>query len=240
MEKTIIFTDGSSRGNPGSGGWGAIVAYGKDSARKVKELGDANKHTTNNRMELTAVIEALSFAGQKIPSIPIILYTDSQYVKKGATEWVHGWQKNDWKTKAKEEVLNRDLWEKLLPLVSAFDIEIKVIKGHAGVSGNERCDVIATSFADNTEAKLFDGDFSDYKVSLDIKVLHSTGNDSAKSKNSTKGKKAYSYVSSIKGVVTTHKTWAECEARVKGQPNARFKKTFSKSEEEELVKRFSL
>lgn len=236
MSKTIIFTDGSSRGNPGPGGWGAIVAYDELREARVRELGGANTKTTNNRMELTAVIEAIDFVISKNLTEHTILYTDSEYVKKGATEWIHGWKRNNWQTSTKGEVLNRDLWERLSELLLKAKIEFKVIPGHFGIAGNERCDVIATTFADGIPDVLFNDVKDKYTVDLDV-TKQTFATKATKSKSSG-NKKAYSYVSMIDGVVKTHATWAECEARVKGKTNARFKKVFSKEEEDALVKSF--
>ena len=237
MSKTIIFTDGSSRGNPGPGGWGTIVAYDEMREARVRELGGRNTNTTNNRMELTAVIEGIDFAISKNLTEDIVLYTDSEYVKKGATEWIHGWKRNDWRTSTKGEVLNRDLWERLSELLSKIKIEFKVIPGHFGIAGNERCDVIATTFADGVPDALFNDVKEKYTVDLD--VTKQTFTTKATKSKSSSSKKAYSYVSMIDGVVKTHATWIECEARVKGKTNARFKKVFSKEEEDALVKSFN-
>lgn len=237
MSKTIIFTDGSSRGNPGPGGWGAIIQYDEMRESRVRELGGRNTKTTNNRMELTAVIEALDFVLSKKLSEGVVLYTDSEYVKKGATEWMYGWYKNNWKTSTKSDVLNKDLWQKMVDLVPNIKLEIKVIPGHFGIAGNERCDVIATGFADNDAPRLFNGMSDEYKINLD--VTKQIFNSSVVSKEKTSNKKAYSYVSSIQGVVKVHKSWAECEERVRGKSNARYKKVFSKEEENELVRSFT-
>ncbi|MES2223381.1 MAG: RNase H family protein [Patescibacteria group bacterium] len=237
MSKTIIFTDGSSRGNPGPGGWGTIVSYDELREARVRELGGRNTNTTNNRMELTAVIEGIDFAVSKNLTEDIVLYTDSEYVKKGATEWIHGWKRNNWRTSTKGEVLNRDLWERLSELLPKIKIEFKVIPGHFGIAGNERCDVIATTFADGVPDTLFNDVKEKYTVDLD--ATKQTFTTKATKTKSSSSKKAYSYVSMIDGVVKTHATWAECEARVKGKTNARFKKVFSKEEEDVLVKSFS-
>ncbi len=219
-----IFTDGASRGNPGPGGWGAIVV----SEDKVKELGGGSKETTNNRMELTAVIEAIETVAKDGSAT---VFTDSSYVLKGATAWLSGWKKNGWKTKSKEEVLNKDLWERMDKVLFGKKIKWELVKGHSGIPANERCDVIATSFADGERLVLYHGSLAGYQV--DVSSI-SPGVVRAKKKNGVKGK-AYSYVSSLGGVVKTHKTWGECEARVKGKSNARFKKAFSKEEEMELI-----
>lgn len=157
-----IYTDGSSRGNPGPGGWGAIIIYDN----KIVELGGGETHTTNNRMELTAVIKALEFVFKletrnKQPEA--IIHTDSEYVMKGITEWIHNWQKKGWKTANKKQVLNQDLWQILLELTEGRSIEWKYVAGHTGIHLNERADEIATSFADGLNPDLYDGSRDKYK-----------------------------------------------------------------------------
>jgi len=229
-----IFTDGSSRGNPGPGGWGAIVA----TDTKVVELGGGEKRTTNNRMELTAVIQAFLFVSKLTTNnspLKTTLYLDSSYVLNGATKWIHGWKKNNWRTKAKDPVLNQDLWEQLAEVLPLVDVEWKLVKGHAGIAGNERCDVIATSFADGMKPKLYTGSFDAYDVDVSVSTNHkqlTTNNKKSKSKSSAK---PYSYVSSVNGVVKTHATWAECEKRVKGVSGTRFKKSFSAEDEKAII-----
>ncbi len=135
--KTIhIFTDGACKGNPGPGGWGALLRYNG----REREIFGGEKATTNNRMELTAVIEAL--ARLRRPS-RVILHTDSQYVQKGITEWINGWKARGWRTAAKEPVKNVDLWKKLDEVVRTHDIDWVWVKGHAGHEGNERADELA-------------------------------------------------------------------------------------------------
>ena len=131
-----IYTDGACKGNPGKGGWGAILEVDG----KERELFGGEPVTTNNRMELTAVIEAL--AALKRPC-RVVLHTDSQYVQKGITEWIHGWKARGWRTAAKEPVKNVDLWKKLDEVVRAHEIDWKWVKGHAGDAGNERADALA-------------------------------------------------------------------------------------------------
>ena len=131
-----IYTDGACRGNPGPGGWGAILrANGTE-----KELFGGEAATTNNKMELTAVIRALE--ALKRPS-RVRIYTDSQYVQKGIQEWIHGWKRNGWKTAAKEPVKNKELWVELDELRKSHDIEWHWVKGHAGHPENERADALA-------------------------------------------------------------------------------------------------
>ncbi len=135
-----IFTDGACSGNPGPGGWGAILRYGD----KEKELSGGEKETTNNRMELTAVIKALS--ALKEPCI-VKLTTDSKYVCDAILNgWVYSWQKNGWRKADKKPALNVDLWETLLPLLETHEVKFNWVKGHNGHKENERCDQLAVSF----------------------------------------------------------------------------------------------
>ncbi|MFZ2048737.1 MAG: ribonuclease HI [Minisyncoccia bacterium] len=155
----IIYTDGSSKGNPGPGGWGAIVADEK----KVKELGGREEHTTNNRMELTAAIRSVGSLEQGAEAT---IFCDASYVVKGITEWIHGWHRNNWRTAGKKPVENKDLWMELFEVVQGKDLHWKLITGHSGIEGNERCDVIATSHADGEQIDLYDGTRSKYKIKL--------------------------------------------------------------------------
>jgi ribonuclease HI len=131
-----IYTDGACSGNPGPGGWGAILRYGG----QEKELFGYAPDTTNNRMEMMAVIEALR--SLKRP-MPVRLHTDSQYVQKGMTEWIHGWKRRGWKTAGKEPVKNEDLWRTLDQLAAGHRIEWLWVRGHAGHPENERADELA-------------------------------------------------------------------------------------------------
>lgn len=228
MTDTIIFTDGAARGNPGPGGWGAIVVTDE----MVAELGDGEEHTTNNRMELLAAISAL----ESIPNEhEMTIWTDSAYVLNGSTRWVVGWKKNKWQTSQKEDVLNRDLWERLMTVTEHKIINWKLLKGHAGHAPNERCDFIATAFADKKPIILYKGSRERYGVSL---IVSDFAKISSVQKT-TRGKKVHSYVSEVGGVVQTHKTWEECKMRVGGVSGARFKKSVSPSDEEEIIKEFS-
>jgi ribonuclease HI len=229
--KIIIFSDGSSRGNPGPGGWGAIIADEK----KASELGGRENHTTNNRMELLGAINAL--ASIKQSKEEIILNTDSSYVINGITKWVYGWQKNGWINSTKDEVSNRDLWEELIKVSDGKKIKWNYVGGHIGVPGNERCDEIATSFADNEKIKLFKGKISDYEFNLS----DTKGNGIKISKKSKNKSPAYSYLSLVHGVLHIDKTWLECEKRVKGvKGNVKFKKSASLENEKEILKEWGI
>jgi ribonuclease HI len=163
MENITIYTDGAARGNPGPGGWGAIVA----NSERVTELGGEAGHTTNNRMELTAAIKAIEYAVENFPpDSPMTIYTDSEYVMKGITEWILTWQKKGWKTAGKKQVLNKDLWQELLMVTEEKQIEWKYVASHSGHDANDRCDEIATAFADGLEATLYNGDRSKYEVKI--------------------------------------------------------------------------
>lgn len=135
-QEVIIYTDGSSRGNPGPGGYGAILMYGQ----KAKELSAGYRRTTNNRMELMGAIMALEALTE--PCI-VTLQTDSQYVRQGITEWMKNWVRRGWKTAGGDPVKNRDLWERLHAATQRHQIEWKWVKGHSGDPDNERVDVLA-------------------------------------------------------------------------------------------------
>lgn len=184
--KITMYTDGSSRGNPGPGGWASILItehgvtdnrqHTTDERDEVIELGGREDMTTNNRMELRGTIEGLrhiNIAHKKIDdkqaevqSVEVL--TDSEYVRKGITEWIDGWIKKGWKTSTKKDVLNKDLWEELLHEEkrlkdSGITVTWNYVPGHAGVKGNERADDIATASADNaTHLQLYRGSRSEY------------------------------------------------------------------------------
>ena len=131
-----IFCDGACSGNPGPGGYGAILRYGGH----LKEVSGGAKDTTNNRMEMTAAIEALRLLTRPCS---VVITTDSQYLVKGMTEWIAGWQRKGWRNSKREPVVNRDLWELLLTLTKIHTVQWQWVKGHAGHAENERCDELA-------------------------------------------------------------------------------------------------
>ncbi len=145
MDQVEIYTDGACKGNPGPGGWGALLRFQRGDDVHEKELFGGEAPTTNNRMELTAVIRALE--ALKRPC-KIIVHTDSVYVQKGISEWIHNWKRRGWKTAAKEPVKNVDLWQELDGLLGTHDIDWRWIKGHAGHAGNERADGLANRGVD--------------------------------------------------------------------------------------------
>jgi ribonuclease HI len=142
VEKPVdIYTDGACRGNPGPGGWAALLLFGEHE----RELSGAEAATTNNRMELTAVIRALEALKRPVQGR---LYTDSQYVRKGILEWLPNWKARGWKTADKKPVKNQDLWETLDVLARTHDLEWHWVKGHSGNEGNERVDALANRAID--------------------------------------------------------------------------------------------
>jgi ribonuclease HI len=139
--EVVIYTDGACRGNPGPGGWGAVLISGAHE----KELWGGERHTTNNRMELMAAIQALEALKR---GCRVAVYTDSQYVKRGIREWLPAWKARGWRTADKRPVKNRDLWEMLDALVARHELQWHWVKGHAGHAGNERADQLANRAID--------------------------------------------------------------------------------------------
>ena len=136
MSVVVIYTDGACKGNPGPGGWGAWLKSGEHE----KELWGGEPLTTNNRMELTAVIEALTALKRRSQ---VVIYTDSQYVRQGITTWIHGWKARGWKTADKQPVKNVELWQRLDEVSATHDMTWRWVKGHSGDPGNERADRLA-------------------------------------------------------------------------------------------------
>ena len=142
MKDVIIYTDGACRGNPGPGGWGALIKF--DIAQKEIFGGQAN--TTNNQMELSAAIEGLSTLKEPCN---VELFTDSRYVMDGITQWIQNWKKNNWKTSSKKEVKNKELWQKLDQLMTYHHVKWRWVKGHSGDPGNEKADRLANKGIDS-------------------------------------------------------------------------------------------
>ena len=229
----VVFADGAAKGNPGPGGWGAIVVTPDG---HVTELGGGAGHTTNNRMELSAGIEALRHVGPT--SGPVAVHTDSAYVIRGIREWIHGWRRRGWRTAEGGDVVNRDLWEALAAAAERVGtVTWHHVRGHQGIPGNERADEIATAFAAGRPPALYHGPLIRYDVPvLDIPV--DTRLPARPRGTSSAGRKAaaHSYLSVVDGEPARHTTWADCERRVKGRSGARFKKAMSAAEEEAILR----
>lgn len=147
-----IYTDGACSGNPGPGGWGTVMYFADGS---IHELGGGSRQTTNNRMEMQAAIAGLTWLRDSGQTEPLAIYTDSEYVLKGITQWIAGWKRRGWVNSAKKPVLNRDLWEQLDQITAEVNqtldkpLQWVYVRGHSGNVGNERCDTIARAFAAN-------------------------------------------------------------------------------------------
>ena len=146
MSQVVIYTDGACRGNPGPGGWGAILQYGE----RTRELWGSEANTTNNRMELTAAIRALEALSRRCD---VVLFTDSKYVRHGIEDWLPQWKRRGWRTASRKPVKNVDLWQELDALVQGHEVDWQWVRGHSGNDGNERADELANRGVD----ELIDG-----------------------------------------------------------------------------------
>lgn len=231
----LVFADGASSGNPGPGGWGTVIAH---PSGEVQELGGGERATTNNRMELMAVIRGLEFL--KTTSGEVDLCTDSTYVIRGITQWIWGWRKREWKTAEGGEVANADLWKRLFILVSARrdlgKVDWKYVRGHTGIPGNERVDEIAVAFTKGQRPKLYSGPLLKYDIAI-YDLPENTDLPPEKPRPNVKEQKAepFSYLSLVGGVAERHSSWADCERRVKGRSGAKFKKAMSRDEEKQIL-----
>jgi ribonuclease HI len=214
-----VYTDGACRGNPGPGGWGLRIRWPDG---RFREYGGAADPTTNNRMELKAVIEALRLTRDEED---VLVIMDSEYVRQGITSWLASWKARGWVTTTKKPVLNQDLWKELDRLLRPH-VSFGYTAGHAGDPDNERVDRIAVAFATGRLPRLEDG--VDRTPFAELK---------GKPK---KGKGPAVYLSFVDGRLERHATWGECESRVKGRSGARYKKCMSAEEESETLKKWGI
>ena len=229
----LLYTDGACSGNPGPGGWGSVFYNFK--TKKVFELGGAESGTTNNRMEMLAIIEGLQLAvTQKINSILVL--TDSTYVIRGYTQWRHGWKKRGWINAEGQPVLNQDLWKDLEKAGSTLKIEWRYVRGHQGTPGNERVDEIAVAFSKNLDIYL-DYGLAPSEYRFDILDIPD-GEPVPEMKSKKTDTRQYFYVSLVNGVLSRHNDWGSCEKTVKGQPRAQFKKVSSEQEFQDVIKKW--
>jgi ribonuclease HI len=234
----IVFTDGAAKGNPGPGGWGAIVVTPDG---RVTELGGAAAHTTNNKMELTGAIHGL--AAVRGADGPLAIYTDSTYVIQGIRDWIWGWRRRGWKTAEGADVQNRDLWEQLHALVTEREkdtIAWHYVRGHVGIPGNERVDAIADGLARGAGVTLYSGALTGYGVA----ILDLPDDTSVPKRTSTGARKekvaAHSYLSVVDGKPMRHASWADCERRVRGRSGALFKKATSPADEVAILRNWRI
>jgi ribonuclease HI len=233
-----IFSDGACSGNPGPGGWACVVATPDG---RALELGGGAPATTNNRMEMTGVIEGLR-AVSGLPGTAVV-HSDSTYVLDGITSWILGWKRRGWTTAAGEPVKNEDLWRALDAAVAARGargVEWRWVRGHDGHDANERCDAIAVAFSRRNPVELYSGPLLAYPHgSLAPSEAAPLPVKKRASKNAAAPSGPATYLSVLGGRVERHATWKECEARVKGRP-AKFKKVRSSEEEREVLKGWGL
>ncbi len=225
MKDWIIFSDGACSGNPGPGGWGAIVVNPDD---QVQELGEGAPATTNNRMELSAVIAAIEYVCSNVKEnssgakFSVRVISDSSYVLDGFKSRAKRWSETGWKTSAGTDVLNRDLWEKSLQVMAAVRanggvLKYELVKGHAGIEANDRADEISVAFSKGGSVELYKGPLSGYTVSLSTEPF------------------SMFYISFVDGNLTRHRTWDECSKATSGKKGAKFKKINSKQEEHDTL-----
>lgn len=241
--KFIVYTDGACSGNPGPGGWAAIIGSIEGKNVEIRELAGSEFASTNNRMELASVVAALQYIDEQVDhtDFSIQIYTDSVYVIKGITQWVFGWKKRGWKNAEGAEVVNQEIWEALDAIVYRLQkkmnnkIKWDYVRGHQGTPGNERCDVIAVALSKNDYVSLYHGKGDNYIFDITEAPPTEPIEDKGLTKKADKPKTQW-YVVLKNGVITRFKTWSECEASVKGAPGVKFKKVTSESEEADLLK----
>jgi len=230
----LAYTDGGCIGNPGPGGWGVHVEYPDG---RVIEFGGADYQTTNNRMELRAAIEAVR-ATLDWPSPTIV--SDSQYVLRGITEWIAGWKRQGWMTSTGQPVVNRDLWEELDSLATK-KLTWEWAKGHSGVPGNERCDQIATWFANSVQPLQPRGAATRPRAAVGVSDGAAATRSGPQRPSSAKAPPpGTSYISLVDGIPARHTTWYDCEQRVRGVKSARFKKVKGPAEEQAMFAKWGV
>ncbi len=226
MQKTsarnVIFTDGSSLGNPGPGGYGAILLLCEGICT---EFGGSEVRTTSNAMELQGAVVALQNIRQKDQHT--LLLSDSSYLIQNAQTSLKRWASNGWVTLEGKPIANQDKWQALFEVLKGFSrIEFQHVSGHVGVLGNERCDLIARGYAEGKKPKLYSGPIDGHPDAKSIDAWFETF--------------APYYLSYLEGKLQKHTTWADCEARVKAKKGAKFKKVKTKSEEVDTLKNWGV
>ncbi|RYZ74070.1 MAG: ribonuclease HI [Proteobacteria bacterium] len=216
--RNVIFTDGSSLGNPGPGGYGAILLFCEGICT---EFGGSEPHTTSNAMELLGAVVALRAVRQKDQHTAV--YSDSSYLVNNANTSLSRWARNGWMTLEGKPIANQEKWQALFEILKDFTkVDFHHVSGHAGLLGNERCDLIARGFAEGKRIQLYSGPTPNHP---DAKTINDWFENFA----------PY-YLSFLDGKLLKHTTWPECEARVKAKKGAKFKKIKTKSEEADTLK----
>lgn len=231
-----LYTDGACSGNPGPGGWGFVLVSAEH--HQIVEGGGFQANTTNNRMEMTAVIEGLRQARLENISTLLIL-SDSTYVIRGFTQWRHGWKKRGWTTQEGQEVSNQDLWKELDSVSQGFKLEWRYVRGHQGTPGNERVDEIAVAFSQRQSIHLYKHTKPEQYI-FDTTTLPKSEPLPEMNRNKTLNSKSAFYVSYTNGVLTRHQDWPSCERAVKGQSKALYKKVSSEQELQEILKKWGV
>lgn len=242
----VIYTDGACSGNPGPGGWASVIIFPEGVIAKgslvqgfdeVVELGGRDLSTTNNRMEMLAVIRALQFSDH--PEVLVDVYTDSVYVIRGITQWAFAWKKRGWKTAEGKDVQNKDLWQTLMHVVGSRKEKVRwhFCRGHRGTPGNERCDELSVQASRGQRLDLYRGPLSGYGYDV---MPPPEPEALPEMKAKVEKVKAHSYLSDLGGVVSRHKDWPSCEAKVKGRSGAKFKKALSPEDEASILKSWGL
>jgi ribonuclease HI len=233
VEDVVVYTDGACSGNPGPGGWAALVA--ERSSKRFWDLGGAEQSTTNNLMEMTAVQQALHFVLSKCsPGALVGVYTDSSYVLKGASEWIFGWKRRGWIKADGAPVANKDHWIALDEVVQQLGSRLKwhLVPGHSGVPGNERVDKISVEYSMGRVPTLRTGDVSElgFDPWAPVVLRADLGAKLAKPL----------YLSLVNGQLEKHATWTLCEARVRGARGAKFKKIERHGEEASILEQWGV
>jgi len=236
--RVIVFGDGACIGNPGPGGWGAVIA----TPQQVVERGGGDSSTTNNRMEMQALLVSLQELKRFGVSQECCFYWDSQYVLSGVTAWRASWEKRGWKTAQGDEIKNLDLWKEIYSALDALPAPKRwfYVPGHEGYAGNERVDEIAFGFAEGSIPDLFEGPRSSYSVEVFESVVGLKEFEPNRGSFSKPKKSPAYYLSLINGQVFRDVSWGSCQARTKGVSGAKFKKVHGDQEEAETLKQWGV
>lgn len=236
LGEILVIGDGSSKGNPGPAGWGALVVM----EGRVVEMGGASSRATNNEMELRAFLESLKFLNERnVSDCQIKFYWDSKFVLSGAKSWRFSWKRKAWRTQDGSEVKNLSLWKAIdheLETLKGNDLVYYYVPGHQGITANERVDTIAQEFADGREPALFVGALSDYRFDLRQGLPSEEFDPARQSFQKSKDTSGQYYLSYVGGQLYRDTTWKECEARVKGVSGVKYKKIKSAEEEPKVLK----